>query len=189
MKPYFFLFIGLFVLSFHILKLKPFPELNHQNSQGELITNDYFKNQDLTLVVYGYLGCSPMMNLMKDLQTLSEQNVAMPKVLIVFQNTESEFEQFNGLDENRWSKLRVHYNLEPIIFDVITECERSKSEYKDGDFIVVPSCRKLGKKLKTKSSPTLVFVNKNGLIIKMEKGYYSKSNTEKLLIKIKTVSE
>lgn len=175
------LLIAIVSLNLDVTKPKSFPKLNHYTVDGKLIINDYFNENEKTLVIHGFIGCQPTMNVLKDLQTLENRDTSLPKILVIFENSINQFHNFNDTIVTPLSKLREHYELKPITFDVIAECGISKVSSKSIDFEIGSECRKLGRKLRTKSSPTLFLVDSNGKIIKKFKGYFSKPNPNRLL--------
>lgn len=157
-------------------KPKKFPKLEHYTVKGEMITNDYFKENEKTLVVHGFIGCEGMMYVLKDLQVLEKEGENFPNVLLIFENSINQFNNFNDTIVTPLSKLREYYDLEPITYDVIAECGETTMKSKNGDIEIGSECRKLGRKLQTRSSPTTFLVNSTGEIIKKEKSYHTKKD-------------
>ncbi|MFK7946603.1 MAG: hypothetical protein AB8G11_03350 [Saprospiraceae bacterium] len=168
--------IIIFSLNLDLFKPKKFPELEHYTVDRKLITNDYFKENEKTLVVHGFIGCEAAMKVLQDLQQFEKQRKKIPQVLLIFENSLIQFNSFNDTIQRPLSDLRKFYDLNPITFDVIVECETTKVHSKNGTIEIGSECRKLGKKLKTKSSPTLLLVNADGEITKKIKGYNTKQN-------------
>lgn len=168
-------------LNWNTSKPKQFPTLKHETVKGKIISNDYFKENEKTLVIHFFLGCLPSINVLKDLQTLEKQEKPYPKVLLIIENTSVQFLDFNDTTSNPLSKIRRYFDIQPITYDVIAECENNTQKIKNGNIILGSECRKLGRKLKIKGSPTLLLVNSNNEIIKRQNGYFTKPNAEKLL--------
>lgn len=174
----------LFLLTICLTSFAPnrsFPKLDHQTISGEKITNDFFQGKK-TLVVSAHLGCPPAMILFKDLDAFV-QNTGF-QVLVILENTHQQVIDYNASEENSWSDLRKMFKLEPLAYPTIAECE-TENITMDGDNMIVDiQCRKLSKKLWTRSSPTLVFVDESGKIYHKFKGYYAFPEQEKRLEKL-----
>lgn len=161
-------------------KTKTFPAINYKTIEGKTINNDFFKEKK-TLVIMAHLGCPPAMMLFRDLETLTTDKF---QVLIILENTKEQINNFNALVKNDWSGIRNHFKLKPIMNNVIAECETSSIKKSGEDLIIGTQCRKLSRKIKTKSSPTLVFVNETGEISKVIKGYFGDKDQSDRLRKL-----
>jgi thioredoxin-related protein len=163
------------------IKPKQFPIFNYQTIKGKEINNNYFKVKK-TIVIMAHLGCPPAMLLFKDLEDI---DTTQYQFLLVLENTKMQLQEFNADEKNMWSKLRKYFELKPIMMDAIAECDVPNLKYDGNDVIVAGQCRKLAKKLKSYSSPMIIYVNQNGEIMKKIDGYSSsndKSSRVKLLL-------
>jgi hypothetical protein len=160
---------------------KKFPQLNHQTIDGKIITNEYF-SKSKTIVIHFHLACPPAMTLLKDIENLSTDEFKNYQFLFLLENTEDQVEKFYSDEKNIWSTIRKQYKLSNTNFDVIAECNKDRVKNKDGKIIITSQCRKLSRKLRTKSSPTIFRVNRSGIIEKKQKGYFYKSNIDWLKV-------
>ncbi len=178
-KHFVFLIIFLSVLT-SFTKTKEFPAINYQTIDGKMITNSFF-NGKRTLVIMAHLGCPPAMLLIKDLQTLTTEKF---QTIIILENTNQQIKDFNSDEKNDWSSIRQYFHLEPITINIVAECENSSTKSGDGNTIIDSQCRKLAKKIKTKDSPTLVFVDEKGTITNIIKGYFGDKERDERLGKL-----
>ncbi len=181
-KHFVFLIIFFSVLT-SFTKTKEFPTINYQTIDGKIITNSFFKGKR-TLVIMAHLGCPPAMLLLKDLQTLTTEKF---QIIIILENTTQQVKDFNSVEKNDWSSIRQYFYLEPITINIVAECENSNIKYSDGNIIIDTQCRKLAKKIKTKDSPTLVFVDEKGKITNIIKGYFGDKERGERLRKLMEV--
>lgn len=151
---------------------REFPTINYQTIDGKNITNDFFKGKK-TIVILGHLGCPAAMLLLEDLNSFEPEPF---QILIFLENTHEQVMDFNSSEKNNWSSLRNYFKVQPITQNVIAECETENIERIGDDIIVGQQCRGLSKKIKTKTSPTIVYVDETGSIYKKLKGYYGDMN-------------
>lgn len=149
-------------------KNKKFPEINYYTLDGKHITNSFF-NGKKTIVIMGHLGCPSAMLLLKDIETL---NVDSVQTLTVLENTMAQVVDFNASDKNPWSSLRTHFRMNPITKNIIAECVKENVKKHGDNIIIGAQCSKLSRKIRTKSSPTMIFVDGTGNIYKKIEGYY-----------------
>ena len=152
-------------------KPKKFPEISYVTNQGQNFTNTDFIGKN-TIVVLFHLGCPPAMSVLRDIQVnkLAQKNDI--QIVGIVENTPQQIKDFNSSADNAWSEVRKQYNLEPVQIPLMGECSPSDERVdKDGTVIMGAQCDKVAKKIRTRYSPTLVYVNKEGNIVKVSKGY------------------
>lgn len=104
----------------------------------------------------------------------------MPQVICFAANTEQQVIDFNKESPNTWSGIRGRYKIKPISVDLVAECVKDDLQFtNNGDTLISYQCRELSKKFKTKSSPTMVYVNEMGEVIKVDKKGYTISSSYK----------
>ena len=149
-------------------KTKKFPDFEYLSINSEKINNSIFKNKK-SVVVIGHIGCPPFMQFVKDCQ---ESNVDDSfQMIFILENTNSQINDFNSNEVNNWSNTRKVFGLKPLDGIVIGECSNDNLKYNGKNLIVSSQCRRISKKLHTKSSPSIYSVNDQGLITKKTKGY------------------
>ena len=160
--------VAVVFLSGFTTKPKKFPEINYTTNQGTTFSNADFAGKK-TIVVLFHLGCPPAMDLLKDLESLPEnENI---QIVGILENSPNQIKAFNSKEENEFSSIRRSYQLNPVHIPLIGECDsRAVAKNKTTSGV---QCRMLAKKIKTKVSPTLVYVNTDGSIKKIRKGYIS----------------
>ena len=92
-------------------------------------------------------------------------------MIFIIENTNSQIIEFNSNEVNNWSNTRKVFGLKPLDGIVIGECSNDNLKYDGKNLIVSSQCRRISKKLHTKSSPSIYSVNDQGLITKKTKGY------------------
>src|SRR5690554_4381235 len=152
---------------------KHFPTIKSQTLDGKTINANYFANKK-TVVIHMYLGCPGAMNAIKDIQAVQDSIPEDIQVLFILENTADQVREFNADQKTDWTMIREYFKLIPISQDVVAECD-TPNIYKDenGNTVIGSQCNKLSKKLKIKSSPTFLYVDEDGKILKKESGYYA----------------
>lgn len=160
-----FLVAGLLLTSFCPRR---FPHFTAITFDGQAMDQTYFQKKK-TLVILGHLGCPPFMEMLKDLQE-NPQDDSIQK-LIFLENSKEQFASFND-SAGSMAAIRSYFKLSPIQFPVICECENQPlKRTKNGSVSLGPNCRKIARKLWTRSSPTYFLVDTSGKILVTRKGY------------------
>jgi len=155
--------LGLFAFS----KPNQFPTFNYKSIEGKEINNGFFLRKN-TIVVMAHLGCPPTMMMLGDLEEVDSASFLF---LLTLENTTAQVQEFNSDDKNLGSEVRKYFKLKPIAIEVIAECYNPNIKYEGKDMIIEGQCKKLSRKIKTRSSPCLLYINRNGEIIKKKEGY------------------
>ncbi len=164
---------------------KPFPIINYTTLEGKLITNADLKGKNTVFVVM-HIGCPAAMYMLKDMETINNPEV---QYIILFENTKKQLLAFNESNDNLHSDVRKYFNLKPISGNILAECDVETINYDiQGNRQYGTECRKLSKKLKTKDTPSIYYINENGITTKIFKGYCApespmKDRKEILLVK------
>jgi hypothetical protein len=159
------------LLSSFDTKPKKFPEISYVTSSGQTFTNNNFKDKN-SIVVLFHLGCPPAMSLLKDIQEANLDQNSDVQIVGIVANTPQQIKDFNSTADNDWSDLREQFSLEPVKIPLIGECDADHvRKDEDGNVVLGKQCTNLGKKIKTRYSPTLVYVNRDGNIIKVLREY------------------
>jgi hypothetical protein len=170
-----FLFIGL--SSMH--SFRKFPDMGFTTMNGKGVDEDYFKNKN-TVVVHFFIGCHAAMMAVKDLQKLESSGEAPFQILYLAQNTPQHIVDFNSAEDNMWSKVRKHYAIEPIEGDVVAVCTTESLQISVEDTLIGQHCDTFAKEIRTKWSPTFVFVDSEGKIKSKQKGMLPKEEFRNL---------
>jgi hypothetical protein len=145
-----------------------FPQFELNTVEGKKLNNDCFKNKK-SIVILAHLGCPPAMVLLRDIQ--KRRDLFNYQLIFILENTKEQVLKFNSDIVSIWSKTRKQFEMMPITENVIAECSTEKISYRKGNIIIDSQCRKMSKKLKTKSSPSIYFVNEMGEIYRSVFGY------------------
>ena len=162
-----YLILPLLALFSFTSKPKKFPEINYTTNQGAKFSNEDFIGKQ-TIVILFHLGCPPAMGLLKDLETIEKSEDV--QIIGILENSQAQIAAFNSESKNEWSSIRKSFKLAPVSIPLIGECNDNAIAEEKKEIPVV-HCRILAKKIKTSSSPTLVYVNPEGEIVKVKKGY------------------
>ena len=171
-KVLFIISIFVLITSF-IQKPRKFPEINYVTNKGTSFSNEDFQGKN-TIVLLFHLGCPYALNMLKDIETAKLGKNDSIQIIGIVENTPEQIKQFNSSQNNLWSDTRKSFNLEPIEIPLIGECASKNLSNKNVNMHVGSHCEDLSKKIKTRYSPTVVFVDHNGNIAKVKKGYISK---------------
>lgn len=128
----------------------------------------------------GHLECPPALKLMLDLDSMLQTiDTTEMQILVILENTQEHIENFYHDSTSIPGLLRIRMNIDTLRFPILTECPKEKSiAQKDGQIKIKNHCRKLARKVHTRSSPTLVLLNQQGQIMKVNKGYIMHASTE-----------
>ncbi|MEM6263833.1 MAG: hypothetical protein AAGI38_15070 [Bacteroidota bacterium] len=164
----------LFISSLHPSAIeRKFPDFQQTTLDGIGINQEKLKGKD-SFVAIGFLGCGAHMFLLKDLETFADSLDTTHQQIVVFlENTPDQVEAFFQEEKNMWSDFRKQYKIKSAPYLIVPDCEEETLETKDGITYVGRQCRKLSKKLRTKSSPTFYHVNAEGRIVQSSKGYWA----------------
>lgn len=166
------------VLLFSFALSKKFPILTDQTLGGKTIDAAYFANKK-TIVIHMFLGCPGATKAIRDIQAIQDSIPDNIQVLFVLENTPEQVKEYNSEEENNWSKRRKSQRIQPIIQDIVAECDTSNVRIDEaGNMRVGKQCDNLSKEMKIKYSPTFFFVNGDGKIIKRQNGYRGSQTPE-----------
>ncbi len=170
--------IALLLLAPWLLSVAPvsryFPAISYETVEGRSFTNDNFKGNK-SIVLLFHLGCPPAMWMLGDMAHAKLDMQDSIQIIGILENTSDQVRAFNDSLPNDWSSMRRFYRLDPIGIPLIAECEQEKIiRDESGNMVVQNQCRLLAKKIGTKSSPTLVYVDETGKITSIKEGYPGK---------------
>jgi hypothetical protein len=150
--------------------LKKFPAFNYATVSGKPVSNDIFKGKK-TIVVLAHLGCPAAMQLVQDLQSIPD--TSHYQFLFIYENTRKQILDFNSDTKNDWSAIRERYKLKPLdLSKTVGECESEKIELtKEGTMIANSQCSIISRKLMTADSPSVYYIDENGMITNEVRGY------------------
>ena len=161
-------------------KLKSFPEFSYTSAEGQTFSNKNLEGKNSIIILF-HLGCPAAMYLLKDLENFNLAKNTDFQYIGILENTNEDIREFNANEKSKWSDIRTYFNMPPSTIPLLGECDHENISIRDqGKKKNDVRCRKLAKKLKTKSSPTLYFVNPEGQITKVKKGYLTPASTEEV---------
>lgn len=155
---------------------KPIPILDTKTLDGKTIDEAYFKGH-YTLVSLMYIGCLPCMNEISALNQLQKEYASKNlQVLCIAMQMPSQMVSFNAGDNTQHGKLRKAMKVPPIEYTIQPGCPEgpTKMEFRvtDGDtsYLMKYECNTVTDVYKVKGYPTLLFVDKNGIVQDIKKG-------------------
>lgn len=164
------------MLSFNTLgpKQKEFPGFETVDLNGKTWTEQDLQ-EGKTLAVVMHLGCTGAMPLLNDLDSLKRINQGL-RIILFCKNTREQLEAFFHVEESEWQKIRNHFGVKqnPDLI-ILPQCDEPL--LKKGEVVLTQQCRGISKQLKTKSSPTIFFVD-DGLIKQKQEGYLAMASLE-----------
>jgi hypothetical protein len=167
-KIAFFVFV---VFSLGFASMKQFPEFNSKSYGGRQFSEKNLKGKK-TIVVMGHIECLPLVLILKDLDSLCQRiDTSKVQVLAILENTNSHIDQFYGDTSNIWGKIRYQFGVDTLRFPIIAECHSEKVKTRKGQVKIGNHCRKLSRKVRTRSSPTVLLINEQK--IKFKRGFGS----------------
>ena len=161
---------------------RSFPNFSIEDANGVEWTQENLKGKT-SIVILFHLGCPGAMSLLNDLDSMKSIYPDL-QVIALAENTRDQIDQFYSDEENDWSPIRKYYKTKVLTYPLLPEC--SEEYKKDGEVVITTQCRKVSRKLWTKSSPTILLVDSKGQIQKKKKGYIAFSPIENRMEWIKT---
>ena len=172
----------------------PMPLLANKTLDGKTIDANYYAGH-VTVVSFMAIGCMPCMNEINTLNKITEEYAANGnmQVLCVARQMGNQMVQFNGEDKaSYFSMVRKALKADPIKYAIQPACDgESKMEVKkdeDGNVNVglKCECNTLSEKYGISGIPVTFFIDKKGLIRKIESGGPGKPNDPEFYNKLKT---
>ena len=154
---------------------RKFPEFSYQDQFGKQITE-----QDLlgkkTLLVHFHLGCPASAGAIADFNFLYEELDHEEYQLIgILENSPKQLQDFFSTDTTIWSGLKAMIApQEPPKFSLLAECDSGRYiRDEQGEITGIDvACRKISRKLGSKSCPLIYWIDEEGRIRQRENGYY-----------------
>ena len=162
------LHLGMFPFS------RPFPKFQYTDQYGNTISEEVFTGKK-TVVIHCHLGCQAAMNALIDLNRfLAELDSSKRQIVGIFENTPWQVSDFFSPDTTLWTGFKKYFpGLEKPVFSMLAECGKEiLEENADGDTVISIQCRKVSRKLATRISPSIYWVNEKGNIEKRMRYYY-----------------
>ncbi|MBK9983209.1 MAG: hypothetical protein IPP15_12510 [Saprospiraceae bacterium] len=124
MKMFHIILFPLILFCLSAQKEKPFPTFQYTSIEGATINNSIFTRKE-SMVILGRLGCYPLMLLLKDLQ----DTTFSPEIqtILILEDTNQQILDFNSPTSNLFSRIRFKYKLNPLMGNVIGECEKKNN--------------------------------------------------------------
>lgn len=159
-------------MSFSFSSNEEFPNFEGTTYKGKEFSNKDFLGKK-TFVLMGHIECPPMLKLMVDLDSLQQViDTSKFQIIGILENTTDHLDQFFSNDTaSIYVTLKNKFKIDTLRYPLIAECETEKTKTKNGILLIKNHCRKLAKKVHTKSSPTYFLVDENGVILKRHDGY------------------
>jgi len=155
---------------------KPMPVLPQKTMDGATIDEQYFKGH-VTLVTFMYIGCPPCMNEISLLNKIADEYAGKGvQVLCVARQNRRQMAEFNKTDTGTYGSIRKSIGAEHIRYPIQPACPEGPSNIKmriNGDDTISEihsQCDAIENLYGITSFPTLFFVDKKGIIRKIEKG-------------------
>ena len=154
------------------------PLLPAKTLDGRTIDENYYKGH-VTIVSFMFIGCLPCMNEISTLNKIKEAYAASEKlqILCVARQMREQMAQFNSTDNTTYpGMIRKALNADPIQYSIQPACDDAASKMViNGDaenkhVDVKSECSTIEEKYGVNSFPTLFYVDKNGIIRKIEAG-------------------
>jgi thiol-disulfide isomerase/thioredoxin len=141
---------------------------------GKQIDAPYYKGR-VTLVTFMYIGCPPCMNEISMLNRLQQEykSDARVQLLAVARQTAQQMTEFNAINNTIHSKIRQALGVEPIAYEILPACGNNTGKIPDTNSAVInigSECDVLERTLGIEMYPTTIFIDKNGIIRKVQKG-------------------
>lgn len=152
---------------------QPMPLLANKTLDGKTIDEGYFQNH-ITLVSFMYIGCPPCMNEIGILNKLKSEYSADSRfqLLCVARQMKEQMQQFNSDNSSMFSKIRKALSVDSMEYSVQPACsnEKSRMDSSEGNVTLKSECSTIEEKYGVVSYPTIFFVDKKGVIRKIDTG-------------------
>jgi thiol-disulfide isomerase/thioredoxin len=160
---------------------KPMKLLPNKTLDGKTVDADYYKGH-VTIVSFMFIGCMPCMNEIGTLNRINKEYAAGGKVqvLCVARQMRSQMVDFNSSAQTMFSMLRKAMHVDSIAYPIQPGCADAKSSMvNEGNNVSLKSeCTTLEDVYGITSFPMTYFVDKKGMVRKIDKGGPTQQNDE-----------
>ena len=153
---------------------KKFPEFSYEDQFGDTITQQHLLGKK-TLLVHFHLGCPGAAGAITDFNYLYEAlDHSKYQLIGILENSPKQMQDFFSDEETIWSGIKTQLSpQDPPKFSLLAECEVGKYIRDDqGEIIAIDkTCRKISKKLNSRSCPLIYWIDEEGVIQNKKDGY------------------
>jgi len=155
----------------------PMPLLPNKTLDGRTIDENYYKGH-ITIVSCMFIGCYPCMMEIGILNKIKAEyaNNEQLQILCVARQMSKQMQQFNADDTTLFSRIRKALKVDPITYTIQPACDDAESKMvKSGadssQHIEIKSeCNTITEKYGFTAFPTIFYVDKKGIVRKIETG-------------------
>jgi thiol-disulfide isomerase/thioredoxin len=155
----------------------PMPLLPNKTLDGKTIDENYYKGH-VTIVSCMAIACIPCMMEIGVLNKIKKEyaNNEQLQILCVARQMGEQMRQFNGDDTSVFSRVRKAYKVDPITYTIQPACDDGESKMiKSGTYFaqeinLKSECNTLEEKFSVSAVPVIFYVDKKGIVRKVELG-------------------
>ncbi len=181
-----------FLLSFSSDELlnHPMPLLSNKTLDGKTIDANYYKGH-VTVVSFMFIGCFGCMNEITPLNKIHDEYLSNDKVqiLCVTRQMKEQMIDFNSNKKNYFNRLRkaleadsIHYSIQPACSNEISKMVINKET---NNYNLESECTTIEDKYGINTFPTTFYIDKNGVIRKIDVGGPSTKDDSTFYNKVK----
>lgn len=154
---------------------RKFPKFSYKDQFGNMITEENLLGKK-TILMHFHLGCPAAAAAVTDLNRLYDEiDPDKYQIMGILENTPGQVQDFFSKDTSLWTGFKAQLPPQKApTFSLLSECESENYVYgKNGEISQIGvHCRKLSKKLRTRISPSIYWINEKGFIIHRFRAYY-----------------
>jgi thiol-disulfide isomerase/thioredoxin len=156
---------------------RPMLLLPNKTLAEKVIDQNYYKGH-VTLVSFMYVGCPPCMVEISTLNKLKKdyRGNDQVQILCVARQMRQQMIDFNAGNGTYFSQLRRAFGADSITYDILPACNDAKSKMvmtvsgSDTNYNIKSECNTIEEKFGFEGFPTLFYVDKKGIVRKIDLG-------------------
>ena len=166
------------------------PLLSNKTLDEKIIDENYYKGH-VTVVSFMFIGCFPCMNEITILNKLHDEYLQNDKVqiLCVARQMKEQMIEFNSNKKNYFNSLRMALVADSIKYSIQPACDDGKSKMvideKINTFSLKEECNTIEDRFGVNTFPTMFYIDKKGLVRKIDIGGPSSKNDSTFYNKVK----
>jgi thiol-disulfide isomerase/thioredoxin len=153
---------------------RPMLLLPNKTLDGKVIDQNYYKGH-VTLVSFMYIGCLPCMVEISTLNKLKKdyRGNNQVQILCAARQMRQQMIDFNAHNNTLHSKERRTFGADSITYTILPACKDAKSKIVmngSGGYTINSECNTIEEKFGVEGFPTLFYVDKKGIVRKIDLG-------------------
>jgi len=167
---------------------KPVPLLPYKTLEGKSIDKNFYTGH-VSLMSFMFIGCMPCMNEISTLNKLQAEYKSNPnfQIVCVARQMRGQMMDFNSNNNSILSKVRKAFHADSIEYSIQPSCPdaSSKATGYNGNIELKSECNSIEDTYGIISFPTMLYIDKKGIVRKLEQGGPGKPNDPEFYSRVK----